>query len=159
MHELITGAAAIILISLFIFQFAANENLFLETVEIQRTVERYTEEEYSEEEADKAMEDLAKELNNVPNTRAERLQDDILITIDKVIGPAASCGISDNSITIRKRIDLKIREDTNEESDNDSGTPDADGASEQISDGYQSDGAISDIDHLQEELSNEEISN
>ena len=155
MHELITAVGSLLIISLFISQFAANENLYLETVEIKHTVERYLEEEYDEDEIPMKMDELVKDLNGIPNTSARRTREGVDITISGVIGPDGALGISDNTIKINKRIDLKLKEDTNEESDNNGGTPDIDGTSEPVSDGYESDSAIGNLVQEQEDLGHE----
>ncbi len=145
MHELITAVASLMIITLFISQFVANENLFLETNEIQQTINRYEKEEYMEDEITDRLDDMLRELNEIPNTHAVRNRDGIRITISNVIGPSAVCGINDNSISIDKKIDFKVKEVSDEESDNNGGAPDFDGSSEQIPDGDESDGAFDDL--------------
>ena len=159
MHELITAVGAMIILSLFITQFAANENLYLETVEIEQIIEGFQEEEYSEAEIPEKMEELIGKLDAAPNTRADRTKDGLSITIDRVIGPAAALGIRDNSIRINKRIEFRVKEDTNEESVDNGGITDIDGTSEQIPDGHEPDGAVNDLDNQEEEMSDEENEN
>ena len=147
MHELITAVGALIVISLFISQFAASENLFIEAVTVERTVNAYLEKEYDESETEEKLGELCHDISEIPNVRGSIKGDRLVIRIDNVIGPAGALGISDNSIELEKEIKLRIREeDSDEEHDDDSGTPDIDGASWQIPASDESSGAFDDIE-------------
>ncbi len=147
MQELIAAVASLMILTLMLSQFAANTKLFIEACQIERTVSFYCEKEYDEIEASDAMINLEKDLNEIPNVRAETSGGGLRINIDGVIGPEKALGIRDNSITIEKEISLRIKEgEENEEPDNNSGNNNFDGNFEQISDGTEYDSTVVDLD-------------
>ncbi len=147
MQELIAAVASLMILTLMLSQFAANTKLFIEACQIERTVSFYCEKEYDEIETSDAMINLEKDLNEIPNVRAETSGGGLRINIDGVIGPEKALGIRDNSITIEKEISLRIKEgEENEEPVNNSGNNNFDGNFEQISDGTEYDSTVVDLD-------------
>ena len=135
MQELIAACASMMILTLFISQFTANTNLFLEAVSCERTLSYYLEEEYEEEEIPDKLKELEAELSEIPNVRASSGEKGLRIEIEGVIGPRKALGIRDDTIVIEKDIRLKIKEKDHEEPDNSGGAHDPYGNAEQISDG------------------------
>ena len=146
MHHLITAVASMMILMLFLSQFVANVNLFIETIHAERIINGYLEQEYDVDEAEFKMEEMKNKLCEIPNVKAELSDDGLRITINKVIGPSEIAGIEDNTIVIEKNLKLNIREEEDEEPDNNGGDTDIDGDPEPISDGDESDSASDDLD-------------
>lgn len=147
MHELMAAVASLMILTLMISQFAANTKLFIEACQVERTVSYYCEKEYGENEVSDAMINLERDLNEIPNVRAETSGGGLKIEIDGVIGPETALGIRDNRITVEKEISLRIKEgEDNEEPDNNGGNNNSDGNSEQIPDGIEYDSTVVGID-------------
>ena len=141
MHHLITAVASFMILGLFLSQFVANENLFIETLAIERTINEYADREYGEDELEDRLKELKARLDDIPNVKAEIREDRISVRIGDVIGPSEAVGIGDDSILIEKDLKLRIREEKDEEFDNNGGDTGADDTSEQISDGDEPDSA------------------
>lgn len=123
MHELMACAASLIIITMFIFQTAANTNTFIEAAYCEKTVSAYTEEECPEEEIPQRMEELKAELEKMPGIRAEFNGGELDLIIDGVIGTPKALGISDNSIHIKRKLEFKVKAAEDEEPDYSSGDP------------------------------------
>ena len=118
MHELITSVASVIILSLFVMQFALSENLFLELSACEKVISDYE----STEIHDPIK--LKTDLNNIPNVDADVSEDKVELIIDNIIVPMWNEG--DNSIRV-------VRELRNEELvDNDGGDTSDELASEGI---------------------------
>ena len=134
MHELISAAAAMILLSIFIFQAAADEKLLLETLALERILNEYAEEEFSEDEEEEKLEELTDRIGRIPNVDPEIRNGKLSITIHGIIGPSGIVRSEENRITIEKDFSLRIKEPENEEPDDSSGDNDPHGAGAQIQD-------------------------
>ena len=131
MHHLITAVASLMILGLMLSQFVANENLFVETLALERTINSYIGEEYSEDEMEQKIQELKERLEKIPNLKAEIKDDKLTVKL----------GIRDNEILIEKDLELRVREDEHEELDDNSGTAGADGDPQPISDGDEPDSA------------------
>ncbi|MBR6473370.1 MAG: hypothetical protein IKS99_06595 [Firmicutes bacterium] len=145
MHHLITGLASMIVLGLFLSQFVANENVFIETLSVERVINSYVSKEYCEEEIGEKLKEMEQKINSIPHVTAGLEDNRLTVRIDNVIGPSRALGIDDDSIILEKDLELKIKEEDHEESDNSGGTFGSDGTSEQISDGDESHNAVTDL--------------
>ena len=141
MHHLITAVASLMILGLLLSQFVANENLFVETLALERTINSYIGEEYSEDEMEQKIQELKDRLEKIPNLKAEIKDDKLTVKLGGIIGPSKALGIRDNEILIEKDLELRVREDEHEELDDNSGTAGADGDPQPISDGDEPDSA------------------
>ncbi len=117
MHELITSVASVIILSLFVLQFAFSENLYLELSACEKVINEY------ETAGDHGPDDLMKlksDLDRIPNVRAVIREDRVELTIENIVVPVWNRG--SNEIRLTKELD-------HEESDHNTG----DGASHEPS--------------------------
>ena len=106
MHELITSVASVIILALYVMQFAMCENLYLELSACERILTEYDRNGYEGEIA--AME-LKDSLERIPNVSADVIGQMVEITIENIVVPVWNKG--DNCIKV-------VRELGNEEHDN-----------------------------------------
>ncbi|MBO5994047.1 MAG: hypothetical protein J6Q41_00865 [Firmicutes bacterium] len=141
MHHLITAVASLMILGLLLSQFVANENIFVETLALERAINTYADKEYDEDEVEQKMQELKDRLDRIPNVKAEIRDDKLSVRLSGIIGPSKALGIRDNEILIEKDLEFRVREDEHEEFDDNSGTAGADGPPQPISDGDEPDSA------------------
>ena len=96
MHELITAAASMIIMCMFVMQFALSENLFLELSACERVISEYEQAEMLN------PQDLTESLESIPNVSAEVTGGKVRLTIDRIVVPVWNEG--DNHITLTREI-------------------------------------------------------
>lgn len=99
MHELITSVASVIILSLFVIQFALSENLYLELSACERLISDY---ELGLDAGLNGPESLEQELDRIPNVSAEILDGKVELTFSKIVVPAWSS--DDNTIRITREL-------------------------------------------------------
>ena len=129
MHHLITAVGSIMILMLFISQFAANEKVFLETLAVEREINAFLANEYEEPELPDRIRELEKNINDIPNVSAVIRGTRLSVTLENVIGPSSAVTGKDNSIIIEKDLELRIKEENDEESIDNDGDPPSDGPS------------------------------
>ena len=95
MHELITSVASLIILSMFVMQFAMCENLYLELTACDRVISEYEQHGFVGE---SALIDLETSLEAIPNVTAEVSDQKIELTIEKIVVPVWNKG--DNYIKV-----------------------------------------------------------
>ena len=96
MHEMITAAASMIIMCLFVMQFALSENLFLELSACERVIS-----EYERTDTGNTLE-LKRDLDSIPNVTAEVNDGKIELTIERIVVPVWNEG--DNHITFTREL-------------------------------------------------------
>ena len=96
MHELITSVASILIMSLFVMQFAMSENLYLELSACEKVISDY------EKSAERDQAGRRTDLERIPNVSAEVRGEKVELTIDNIIVPIWNDG--DNQIKIIKEL-------------------------------------------------------